>query len=50
MLVLLTPGYTATSGEDEFHNIKFMQKPFRLRDLMERVRHILNQPHRFQKQ
>ena len=44
--VLFTSGYSATSVVETVENASFLQKPYRFRDLAERIRHILNQPNR----
>ena len=44
--ILFTSGYTATSIAGTIENASFLQKPYRFRDLAERIRHILNQPNR----
>lgn len=42
--ILFTSGYTATSIIETSENSSFLQKPYRFRDLAERIRHILDQP------
>lgn len=44
--ILFTSGYTATSIVESIENASFLQKPYRFRDLAERIRHILEQPNR----
>jgi two-component system, cell cycle sensor histidine kinase and response regulator CckA len=44
--ILFTSGYTATSIVETIENASFLQKPYRFRDLAERIRQILNQPNR----
>jgi len=42
--VLFTSGYTATSIVESVENASFLQKPYRFRDLAERIRQMLDQP------
>ena len=44
--VLFTSGYTATSVVETIENASFLQRPYRFRDLAERIRQILNPPNR----
>ncbi len=44
--VLFTSGYTATSVVESVENASFLQKPYRFRDLAERIRQILHEPNR----
>lgn len=44
--VLFTSGYTATSIVETVENSSFLQKPYRFRDLCERVRHMLSSSNR----
>jgi signal transduction histidine kinase/ActR/RegA family two-component response regulator len=42
--VLFTSGYAATSIVESLEDASFLQKPYRFRDLAERIRQILDQP------